>query len=236
MKKVKLIAVLAALAAGLCLYLYLRAANTPAQVATTKVVVAAADIEANTVVTAEMLTYADIPSAAVLPGCVTSAEEAVGRITNSEVLAGEQLLARRLVDTVGGQTGGSLSYSVKEGMRAMTIAVTDTTGLAGMLRPGNRVDVTVLYQPQQTADAEAADQPKMTAQILLQNVGVLAVDKVLDKAGSEDKYTTVTLELEPGQALKLTLAQSMGSISLLLRAPTDNDDAGTGIIDTDVLG
>lgn len=242
MKKVKLIAVLAALAAAVCLYYVLNQASQPQKIPTAQVVSAAADIPENTVVTAEMLQTISVPAAAALPGVVTDASAAVGKITNSEVLAGEQLLSRRLTDAVGDQSGGSLSYAISKGMRAMTIAVTDTSGLAGMLKPGNRVDVVLLYvvtgektSLDPSGQTQTEQTAKNTSRLLMQDVGVLAVNAVMDKAGSADPYATVTLELTPRQALDLTLAAGVGGISLILRSPLDTDASDAAPVTEDAL-
>jgi len=242
MKKVKLIAILAAAATGLLLYFFLSRASQPKEIPTTSVVTAASDIAENTVITADMLQTVSIPTAAVLSDALTNPQDAVGKVTNSEVLAGEQLLSRRLVDVVVEQAGGSLSYVVKSGMRAMTISVTETSGLFGMLKPGNRVDVALLYEAEfekpgvsDTGEATTEKTTKMTSRLLLQNVEVLAVGNVMDKAGTTEQYTNVTVQLSPEDALQLELAQSVGSVSLLLRSPIDADSAETQTIDTDIL-
>lgn len=235
MKKVKLIAVLAALATGVCLYFFLSRAAQPQETPKTNVVVAAADIAANTVVTADMLQYAAVPNEAVLTGAVTDMTSAVGKITDTEILAGEQVLTRKLVDAVKEQTGGSLSYAVADGMRAAAVAVDATSGVAGLIKPGNRVDVVVIYQAETAADAAGQSKTQTAAQLLLQNIAVLAVDKVTDKAGSADMYATITLEVTPEQALDLNVARNVGSLSLLLRSPIDSAEAGTGIVTDDIL-
>jgi len=241
-KKVKLIAVLAALAAAVCLYYFLSQASKPQEISKTSVVAAAADIPENTVVTADMLQTITVPTESVLSGAVTDASAAVGKITNSEVLAGEQLLSRRLTDAVEEQSGGSLSYAVSSGMRAMTIAVTDTSGLAGMLKPGNRVDVVLLSEvPEIKTGVDTAGQAteeqteKNVSRLLMQDIAVLAVNAVMDKAGSSDPYTTVTLELTPEQALQLTLAGGVGSVSLILRSPLDTEQSDAAPVGEDAL-
>jgi pilus assembly protein CpaB len=242
MKKVKLIALLAAAATGLLLYFYLSRAAKPPEIETTSVVRAAVDIARNTVVTADMLQAVSIPTDAVLPDTLRKTADAVGKVTNSEVLAGEQLLSRRLVDAVTDQEGGSLSYAVSSGMRAVTIAVTETSGLYGLVKPGNHVDIAVLCEAEfdtkgLSEAGQAIDQKttKMTSQILLQNVEVLAVDGTMDQAGAKELYKTVTVQLSPDDALRLELAQSVGTVSLLLRSPIDASSAETQNYNADIL-
>ena len=55
MKKIKLIALAAAVIVALCVYLFLKEAGKPQEVPHTEVVVAAADIPENTKITAEMV-------------------------------------------------------------------------------------------------------------------------------------------------------------------------------------
>ena len=60
---------------------------------------------------------------------------------------------------------------IADGMKAVTIRVNDVEGVAGFVLPGDHVDV--VLTPQQDKNA-AAD-------VVLQNVRVLAVDQIADE-------------------------------------------------------
>ena len=110
----------------------------------------------------------------------------------------------------------TLSALVKEGMRAVTISVNDTSGVAGFVLPGDRVDV--LYTRPQ------ADSPSID--VLFQNVKVLAVNQNVDeKTSNPIDGRTTTLELTPLDAQKLALAQSTGGLIFTLRSAGSLDAA-----------
>ena len=146
MKKIKLIALLAALVTGLCVYQLIQEINKPQEIPKTAVLTAAQDIREDTVITEEMLAIQYIPTEAVQPGCCTDPDEAVGKLVSSDMYAGEQMIRKRLV-SLGEMTDDrdTLAYAVREGMRAVTIEVDQVTGIAGGLVPGNHVDVIMNY-------------------------------------------------------------------------------------------
>jgi pilus assembly protein CpaB len=101
-------------------------------------------------------------------------------------------------------------------MRAVTISVNDTSGVAGFVLPGDRVDV--LYTRPQ------ADSPSID--VLFQNVKVLAVNQNVDeKTSNPIDGRTTTLELTPLDAQKLALAQSTGGLIFTLRSAGSLDAA-----------
>jgi pilus assembly protein CpaB len=110
----------------------------------------------------------------------------------------------------------SLSALVKEGMRAVTIRVNDTSGVAGFVLPGDRVDV--LYT------RDKGDGPGID--VLFQNVRVIAVNQNADeKTGTPIDSRTATLELTPVDAQKLALAESTGGLVFTLRSAGSLDTA-----------
>ena len=152
MRKMKVIALVAAIIAGLALYKFLDIISQPQEIPTTPVVVAAVNIPENTEITADMLQIQPIPTQAVQNNAVLDMEQAIGLIMSSDVLAGEQIVFGRLVK-MGEQDpkSNTLAYVVEPGMRAMTISVGFTSGMATMIKPGNRVDVVLnfAYKTQQ---------------------------------------------------------------------------------------
>jgi len=227
LKKLRIIALIAAVVVGIGLYYFLSFLNNSKDdIQRTSVVVAAVNIPENTTVEASMLTTNQIPVEAVLPNAVKSMDEAVGMLVNSTVLAGEQLVFDRLVKVGEEEATDSLAYLVKPGMRAMTISVEQTTGVAGMIRPGNYVDLILRYAREvDIGEGEKGALP--VSKILLQNVYVLAVDKIMNKAGiskDQESYGTITLEVSPEDAVILNFATNSGTVSAILRSPIDTDN------------
>lgn len=240
MKKIKLIALIAALVVAIGGYQFLKEAGKPQETPRTAVVVAVADIPENTLITADMVMLQQVATEALLPGHLLQTEDAVGLVMSSDVYAGEQIISNRLVQ-VGTEVAknDSLAYKVDDGMRAVTVSVGAASGLAYLIRPGNRVDVVMHYSYEKENDPEdekpgmpvseetSGEEPEtetvLASRVLLQNVTVLAVDSVLNKDGQAEAYATVTLQLTPEDAVKLAHAEWTASIRLLLRSSLDQE-------------
>lgn len=141
------------------------------------------------------------------------------RVVLRSIEAGEPILSSKISGS-GGRA--SLSAIIGENMRAMTIRVNDVNGVAGFVLPGDRVDVLLTRKER--------DKSPVTA-ILLQNVKVLGVDQIANE--NKDKPVvarTVTVEVTPEQAQKLTLASSVGSLSLALRNQVNVAAAKVGVV------
>lgn len=233
MKNIKAIGLLIlAVVIGLAAAVY--AAGWVAQrgnIAATKVVVAAVDIELGSKINAQMLTTSDWPSDSVPPGAYRDVKELQDRVVKASVLRGEALVERKL-SPVG--TQGGLSAVIAEGKRAMTVRVNDVVGVAGFALPGNYVDVMVNAQ-QERGKGEATNQVSMT---VLEQVLVLAVAQEAGRDETKPKVVSaVTLELSPGDAEKLDLARSVGTLSLVLRNQLDKKTvATTGVTKSQLLG
>ena len=217
MKNIKALGLLfLALVTGLAAAVY--AAGWVAQrgnIASTKVVVAAVDIELGSKINPQMLTTSEWPTLSVPEGAFKDAKELQDRVVKASVLRGEAVVERKL--SPAGTTGG-LSAVIAEGKRAMTVRVNDVVGVAGFALPGNYVDVMVNAQ-QERGKGEAANQVSMT---VLEQVLVLAVAQEAGRDETKPKVVSaVTLELSPGDAEKLDLARSVGTLSLVLRNQLD---------------
>ena len=223
MKNVKAIALLVlAVIAGLAAAVY--AASWVAQrgnIASTKVVVAAVDIELGSKINPQMLTTSDWPSGSVPEGTFKDAKALQDRVVKTSVMRGEAVVERKL--SPAGTTGG-LSAVIAEGKRAMTVRVNDVVGVAGFALPGNYVDVMVNAQ-QERGKGEADNHVSMT---VLEQVLVLAVAQEASRDETKPKVVSaVTLELSPADAEKLDLARSVGTLSLVLRNQLDKKNVAT---------
>lgn len=177
-----------------------------------------------------MLTVEQIPRRYVQPGALSAYEDAVDQVTIVPVLQGEQLLGTKLV-AYGIETG--LAVKIPKGLRAVTIGVTDESGVAGLIKPGDFVDVLGSFE------FGGRDKSDMQTFTLYQSVLVLAVEQHLgvetDAAKSIERSLieqrqireqrlmrkdrpTVTLALLPNQAQGLVLAQETGYLYLTLRS------------------
>jgi pilus assembly protein CpaB len=118
----------------------------------------------------------------------------------------EPVLATKLS---GGDGRATLSATITEDMRALTIRVNDVLGVAGFILPGDRVDVLLTREVRKNTPI---------TDLLLQNVKVLGIDQEASEDKEKPKVArAVTLEVTPRQAQKLTLATEVGTLSLALR-------------------
>lgn len=219
MKKVKILALVMAIVTAGLLFWYLNTiGNKVDDVETTKVVIAAEDIPENTEITSKMLITADVPVESILAETYDDSSLIVGMAARVDILAGEQIISSRLVE-IGTSTGGTLAYSITPGMRAITIAVSEVTGQSSLIRPGDYVDIISEYMVSDDIPTET---------LLLQNILVLATDQALSESGVTEgatEYTTITLEVTPEQALKLSISENNGIVRAILRSPLDKEGA-----------
>src|SRR6201991_117185 len=188
--------------------------------ATTKVVVAASDINLGQRIGPDFLKLTDWPSNSVPPGSFGDAQKLDGRVLKESTLRGEPLIEAKLspVGTLGG-----LSAVINEGKRAITVRVNDVIGVAGFALPGNYVDIIV-----NTEKDPNTQRDQHISKIVLEKILVLAVAQEVARDETKPKVVdAVTLEVTPGQAEKIDLARSIGTLSLVLRNQVDPQAATT---------
>lgn len=124
---------------------------------------------------------------------------------------GEPVLASKIT---GAGERATLSAALDQGMKAVSIRVNDVLGVAGFVRPSDRVDVLltrVIRNPKSGSEQTSVD-------VLLQGVKVLAVDQTADERKDEPSVVkTVTFEVTTDEAQRLTLGANIGTLSLALR-------------------
>ncbi len=238
MKKIRLIAAcIAALVVIVICFAGLSGnkGKTEVERATVHVVVAKQDIPAYSLISADMLTTADVPQDALPAGATTYGEvdDVAGSIALSDIAGNETILANHLREP----SRATVTPNISKKMRAMTVGVTDVTGVSNLIRVGNKVDVYFVDE-----DPDHPDQIKST--LLLEDISVLALDQQVSDSkassnGSDDSsgssssssnsdtaYETVTLHVSPEQAAKLSAAAKKGTVWLALRSQDDTSDAG----------
>lgn len=115
------------------------------------------------------------------------------------------------------------SLKVPAGYRAVTLQTTEEIAVAGLVRPGDDVDVQLVLRDDPAASGARGGE----ARALLENVRVLAIGTAMTNDDPADDRTaeparTVTLALMPRQVSEFMLARSLGSIYLALRHPGDD--------------
>ena len=192
---------------------------------TEEVICVAYDIPPKTQLTRIMLVKKNVPEEYIHPNAVRTMEEAVGAISLTSFVEGEQLLKSKLVSR--GDTKNGLAYLIPEGERAMSLSVDQVSGVAGLIKPGDRVDVAAVISLPLRGQEETS-----SAIIVLQDIVILAVGKNMnDNSSKTDSDSsakqTVTLSVTLQEAQELFLACQKGVIRLLLRSPVDNDPTKT---------
>ncbi|WP_029418158.1 Flp pilus assembly protein CpaB [Brevundimonas bacteroides] len=142
-----------------------------------------------------------------------------GSVVREPILAGEPIVARKIVRA--GDSGYMAAY-LEPGMRAMSIGVSVETAAGGFILPGDRVDVLVTVELQDTG-GEGGGQTRYASSTVLQNVKVLAVDQSTRAEDDQQAVVgaTATLEVAPVDAEALALAKAAGTLSLVLRSYAD---------------
>jgi pilus assembly protein CpaB len=148
-------------------------------------------------------------------------EEIIGTVVRHAITAGQPLTQGALIKP---GDRGFLAAALGPGMRAVTVPVSALTGVAGFVFPGDRVD---LVLTQNVAGQGTGDTLKVS-ETIIRNLRVLATDQraqpAKDEAGNTivSEYKLVTLEVTPRIAEKIAVAQTIGTLSLSLRALADN--------------
>ena len=190
-------------------------------VETVPVLVAHADLNRGVVLTKEHLKLVKRPKNTVPAGALTDLDKASGRTVREAVAQGEVLLDNRLTELGSGR---GLPPLIPRGKRAVSIQTPNiSTGVAGFVVPGNKVDVLLTMHAGGTVDSSGGG----TTMALLQNVTVLAVDQKIE-APSDNKIDvkdmrSVTLVVTPWEANQLDLGQNKGTLRLALRNPLDDE-------------
>ena len=201
------------------------AAATQAVPTGPKVLVARKALPVGTIVDAESLTYQPWPSEMMQAAYYTEGQpdsdmsKLLGTVVRYPITAGQPLTRGALV---GPQDRGFLAAALGPGMRAVTVPVNASTGVAGFVFPGDRVDIVLT---QEVGGGEGP--PLKVSETVVRNVRVLATDQRIDSKGEDGKtevktFSNVTLEATPRIAEKIAVAQSVGQLSLSLRSIADN--------------
>lgn len=189
---------------------------TTAKAGVTPVVVTTTAVGRGEVLQPNNLKVVNFPTASVPAGSFRSVKDMADasgkpRVVVSDFVANEPVVATKLS---GEGSRPSLAGILTEGMRAVSVRVSDVTGVGGYALPGDRVDV--LLTRQQGSNENATN----VLSVLAENIRVLGVDQTPD-ADKPTVAKSVTLEVTPEQAQTISLAQAVGHITLALRHTSD---------------
>jgi pilus assembly protein CpaB len=143
-----------------------------------------------------------------------------GTVVRYAIAAGQPVTRGSLV---GPEDRGFLAAALGPGMRAITVPVNASTGVAGFVFPGDHIDLVLTQQVPGGGDGP----PLKVSETIVRNIRVLATDQRFTDKDEDGKtqvktFSNVTLEVTPRIAEKVAVAQSMGNLSLSLRSIADN--------------
>jgi pilus assembly protein CpaB len=190
-----------------------------------RVLVAKRALTAGTIITADALGFQPWPEELVRDAYFIDGEadmnKLLGTVVRFPITAGEPVTQGSLV-APGDR--GFLAAALGPGMRAVTVPVSATTGVAGFVFAGDRVDLILTQQ----VDGSDDTAPLKAAETVLRNLRVLATDQQVEKTTDENgktmvqEFRNVTLEVTPKIAEKIAVAQTIGTLSLALRSLADS--------------
>lgn len=170
-----------------------------------------------------------------------------GTVAMVPIKSGEQMTYNKIVEP-SIRTG--LAPQIAPGRRAISVTVSDVTGVSKLVKPGDRIDLVAVMDT-------GGGKENRIAKTILQDVVILAVGKnvtnnvprILQDDGSgkprvkslveDTSFGTITLELDPtqSQALALVMTNSENVLVVTLRNNDDIDRQATGVTTlNDVLG
>ncbi len=199
--------VLAALA-SLLVYAYLNELKKPpVPEEMTAQILAKVKIPEGAKITQDMVESTAIPAKYVSSSAIKELKDALGKYAVTDILPGSVLVSGILASETDIK---ELPFKIPKGMRAVSVPVDEVTGVAGLVKPGHRVDlIAVVPDPD--------DRAKLISITLIQDSLVLAVGPELQKREGVQPASTVTLAVTPEEAQLETLAERTGSVKLSVR-------------------
>jgi pilus assembly protein CpaB len=193
------------------------------EITTTTVVVAAIPLRFGMELSTNQLKEVAWPAAAAPAGSTRTVAEFLKGPEKRVVLAAMEINEPVLPGKVTGPgERATLSAVIAPGMTAVSIPLSETQGVAGLVMPGDRVNVML---------TRTLDLDQSYTDVLLQNIRVVAIDQTIDQR-SEKPATirSATLEVMPQDAKRVALAGAVGSLSLMLRKAGERSTGAAGRI------
>lgn len=182
-----------------------------------EVVAVTRDLPAGTMLSMDLLAKRKVPEKYVHGNAVTpeDAELVIGQMMNFPLKTGDPVLWTDLQDE-GQQAGKGLAATVTKGERAFSIAVDRVSGVSGLLKANDHIDLLCTVRSEETGEEATLT--------LVQNITVLATGGMLSGDRSNDarkSYSTLTLLVTLEEAELIVFAESKGKLMALLRNPED---------------
>ena len=191
-----------------------------------KVLVAKKALPVGTIIDADSFTFQPWPKELMQSAYYVDGQpdgdpkKLLGTVVRYAVTAGQPVTRGSLV---GPQDRGFLAAALGPGMRAVTVPVNTSASVAGFVFPGDHVDMVLT----QTVTGGGEGPALKVSETIIRNLRVLATDQRITEKNDDGKtevktFSNVTLEVTPRIAEKISVAQSIGTLSLSLRSIADN--------------
>lgn len=198
-----------------------------AKPAKASIAVTAAPLPVGTLIKADDLAWREVPVAEVKKGEIAKDTPSAARLNGAVVrraIEDGAIVNER--DVVFPDAPGFLAAALQPGMRAVSVAIDDVSGNAGLTLPGDRVDLLLTHRLDDGDADSGGGTPKVASETVLSDVRVIAVGQVLrapeaDAAhptASAGSARTVTLEVTPRDAETVAVVARLGALSLALRS------------------
>jgi Flp pilus assembly protein CpaB len=171
---------------------------------TRQVVMATTPIPAHTAITNDMVKATTVTNQSAPNGAIVDTADCVGKVTTAAIPANGILSDSDL----SGSSNSTLANKLDTGKRAVTIATGVESGLSGMIRQGDAVDI---YGTAPTSGTSTA-----VSKVIVSNATVLALDSNLSTSSSD--YASVTVQVSESEASSILGAMKSGTVSLVLHS------------------
>jgi pilus assembly protein CpaB len=224
-RKVLLIFGAAWVSAALLTWFLYSSSKAPRVEKTVAIVAAARDMPAGTRLRKDDLKTVRVPERDAPRTALLDERQALDRPLLFPMAANEPITAGKIASATGAE---GLPSAIEIGKRAISVPITDSSGVSGLIQPRAHVDV-LFTRPGSPAEAVTTT--------ILEDVVVLAIGRTTEGTSSSTTAAAAApaaprppaLLVTPEQTRKLELAKNEGKISLALRNPLDHtfaDDSG----------
>ncbi len=143
-------------------------------------------------------------------------QEVLGAVVRRGISAGEPVARGRIIKS---EDRGFLAAVLRPGFRAMAVRIDATSSIAGLVFPGDRVDVIMTHEIKRGKTVRRA------SETVLSNVRILAIDQSVNDQGGEARVgKNATFELTPKQTEMLAIVSDLGKLSLALRSLAKDEE------------
>lgn len=221
-----LVSIIFAILSSISIYFYLDSLTKENEVKVEmyKILVASENIVARTIITEEQIIEIEIPFESNSTQFFNKKEEIIGMYAKNDIDKDSQFNKSSLIVNQAEE----ISLKISGNMRAVSVGISGNSGIANLIKPGDRVDV-VVYLPE-LRENQILIRPDIV-KILLQNIEVLAVDQNLaaekkeitdEEIEDSKKLYIASLAVSIYDVETLILAKGIGMIDLVLR-PIEGD-------------